>query len=380
MPDQDVELRDVEKWFYRRGLPFFVEDYRSSTEVWTRASPFLAVAFVLMVVSAALSFETAGGAVAALIVSAVLAISLAVVNRRAGRRWWALPRRVSWPVLVGFVVVPVIIAFAALGSLDVVIDYGMPALTLLAVVWVVTRFAILPLTGWAIRYTFRGFSDLYRLTTRALPLMLLFVIFLFLNADVWQVMGTLSTTRLWLVVILFVALGVVFIIGRVPEEVDLIESATTRAEVVTACEGTPLAAVVESLDGLDSSVQLTRQQRLNIGLVMIVAQVVQVSLFAVVVWLFLLVFGALTVSADVQASWLDGIVGVDTVWAWSPGYGITQQLMRVSVFLAAFSGFYVTIYTSIDAVYREQFYDRIRADLERSLSVRRAYVALRRRP
>ncbi len=380
MPDSDVELHDVEKWFYRRGLPFFVEDYRSSTGVWTRASPFLAVTFVVMVVSAALSFETTGGAVAALIVSAALAISLAVVNSRAGRRWWALPRRVSWPVLVGFVVVPVIIAVAALGNLDGIADYGVPALLILGFVWVVTRFAILPLTGWAIRYTFRGFSDLYRLTTRALPLMLLFVIFLFLNADVWQVMGTLSTTRLWLVVILFVVLGVVFIIGRVSEEVDLIESATTRSEVITACAGTPLAAVVESLDGLDSSVQLTRQQRLNIGLVMIVAQVVQVSLFAVVVWLFLLAFGALTVSADVQASWLDGIVDVDTVWAWSPGYGVTAQLMRVSVFLAAFSGFYVTIYTSIDAVYREQFYDRIRADLERSLSVRRAYVALRRRP
>ncbi len=34
---------------------------------------------------------------------------------------------------------------------------------------------------------------------------------------------------------------------------------------------------------------------------------------------------------------------------------------------------------AIDAVYREQFYDRIREDLERSLSVRRAYVSLRRR-
>lgn len=379
MPESDVELHDVEKWFYRRGLPFFVEDYRSSTSVWTRASPFLAVVFVLMVVASALSFETTGGAVAALVVSAVLAAGYAVVNARAGRRWWALPRRVTWPVLVAFVAVPAVVAGAALGSLDSIVDSVFQSLVILVVVWVVTRFAIIPLIGWAVRYTFRGFSDLYRLATRALPLMLLFIIFLFLNADMWQVTGTISTLRLWLVIGLFVVLAIIFIIGRVPEEVGLIESATTRAEVVAACQDTPLATVVESLDGLDSSVKLTVRQRTNIGLVMTVAQLVQVSLFAVVVWLFFVVFGAITVSTAVQTSWLDGVGPVDIVWAWTPGYGITQQLIRVSLFLAAFSGFYVTIYTSIDAVYREQFYDRIRQDLERSLSVRRAYAALRRR-
>ena len=37
---------------------------------------------------------------------------------------------------------------------------------------------------------------------------------------------------------------------------------------------------------------------------MTVAQLVQVTLFAVVVWLFFVVFGALTVSTTVQASWM----------------------------------------------------------------------------
>ena len=58
---------------------------------------------------------------------------------------------------------------------------------------------------------------------------------------------------------------------------------------------------------------------------------------------------------------------------------MTRQLLRVSMFLGAFSGFYVTIYTAMDATYREHFYDSIRDSIERSLSVRRAYVLLRRR-
>ena len=52
VPDEADRLRGTERWFYRRGLPFFVEDYQSSTDVWTRASPFLAVIFVVLVIVA----------------------------------------------------------------------------------------------------------------------------------------------------------------------------------------------------------------------------------------------------------------------------------------------------------------------------------------
>lgn len=379
MPEEPDQLRAVERWFYRRGLPFLVEDYRSSTDVWTRATPFLAVMFFLIVASATLSSEELSGAIAALVMTVALTIGYGVLNVRRGRRWWAIPRKVSWPVLVGFVLVPTLVAFAASLDVWVAIDSATTAAGVLLLAWVVTRYAIVPLCGWAVRYTFRGFNDLYRLATRALPMMLLFITFLFLNTEVWQVAGSLPAERLWLVIMLFIVLGIVFVIGRVGQEVDLVESATTREQVVRACVGTPMADVVESLDGLDAPVQMNRRQRANIGLVMTVAQLVQVALFAVVVWLFFVAFGALTLSTAVQENWMGTVGAVDVVWSWGSDFGISRQLLRVSLFIGAFSGFYVTIYTAIDAVYREQFYDRIRQDLERSLSVRRAYVALRRR-
>ena len=40
-------LRATEKWFIRRGLPMFVEDYSAGRDVWTRALPALATLFVL---------------------------------------------------------------------------------------------------------------------------------------------------------------------------------------------------------------------------------------------------------------------------------------------------------------------------------------------
>lgn len=372
----DYRLRDTERWFYRRGLPFFVEDYRSSTDVWTRATPALAIIEVVLVAIAVASFDDGWGALAGLVMTVCAVGAYVLWNRRRNRSWRTLPERVTWPVLAVFVAVPTLLTLAASRSMLVAGQAMAVALLALVLTWIVTRYAVGPLVGWAVRYTIRGLSDLYRLTTRALPLLLLFITFLFINTEVWQVAGSLAAVHLWQVISLFVTLGVVFVVSRVPEEVGRIEAATTREQVVEACRNSPLAEAAEVLPDLDAGIGLSRRQRANIGLVMAVAQLVQVALFAVVVWAFFVVFGALAISVAVQMSWMDGVGEVDTLWAWGDGHGVTRQLLRVSLFLAAFSGFYVTIYTAMDSAYREHFYDRIRRDLERSLSVRRAYIRL----
>jgi len=371
-------LPATERWFIRRGLPFFVEDYRSSTDIWTRATPFLAVTFLLQVGLAAVQLDSLWWSLAGLGFAAIVLVVYGARNLRAGRSWWALPTRVSWPYLAAYVVGPALVVIVSNGPLEDSLGYVFQSLILLAIAWVVTRYAVLPLTFWAVRYTTRGVYDLYRLATRALPLMLLFITFLFVNTEVWQVAGTMSAPRLWLVIAVFAFLGVAFVVGRVPGEVRLIEASAGHDEVVSACQGTPMAALAPGLPGLGDPVPLTPRQRRNIGLVMTVAQLVQVTLFAVVVWAFFVTFGAIAVSLSVQQAWLAGLEDVVTYVALGPDHGITAPLLRVSAFLGAFAGFYVTIYTATDGAYREHFYDRIRRDLETSLYVRRAYVAARR--
>lgn len=377
LPSQETALRDTGRWFYRRGLPFFVADYRSSTEVWTRASGFLVGSLAVQMLLAAASFELVGALIG--LGLAILVIGGAVAaNIRRGRRWNAAPTRVTWPFLVAYVALPVLIALVARSPMGVVVQTGIFAGALLGLTWVVTRYAVLPVLGWGVRYAAAGIGSLLRLATRALPLLLLVVTFLFVNTEVWQVAGTLAAPRLWTVIALFALLGIVFIVGRIPEEIGRIEAATTRAEVVQACAGTPMAGYTDGLPDLDVRVPLNRRQTANLGLVMTTAQLVPVVLFGFLVWLFFVAFGALAVSVEVQQAWLTGLAEVDLLWEWAPNYGVTRELLRVSLFLGAFSAFYVTIYSGVDGNYREQFYDGIRTDLERSLSVRRAYLALRR--
>ena len=35
----------TESWFVKRGLPHFIDEYRATTDVWTRAAPFLILIF-----------------------------------------------------------------------------------------------------------------------------------------------------------------------------------------------------------------------------------------------------------------------------------------------------------------------------------------------
>lgn len=373
------QLRATERWFYRRGLPFFVEDYRSSTDVWTRAVPFLAGALVAMVLLSSVYSGDPRLAIAGLASALILLGVYAIVNVRRGRRWNALPQRVTWPVLAGFVAVPTVVAIVSDGSVWAIVQAVLLAVLVLVLTWVVTRYAIIPVLTWATRYTFRGIGDLYRLATRALPLMLLFITFLFINTEVWQVAGPLVGIRLWAVIGLFAVLGIAFILGRVPAETRLIESTTSTATVVSACQRTPLADVAASVPGLEEPVPLSRRQWANVGLVMTVAQLVQVTLFALVVWAFFVVLGILAIPVELQSLWLNGLTTVTVLWEFGDGHGVTWELLRTATFLGAFAGFYVTVYTATDSVYRETFYDRIRSDLERSLYVRRVYVALRAR-
>ena len=66
---------------------------------------------------------------------------------------------------------------------------------------------------WAVKHVFERSSDVFRLATRALPLLLLFMTFLFINTEVWQVAGGLTAPILWATVAFFVVMGVGFLRG-----------------------------------------------------------------------------------------------------------------------------------------------------------------------
>ena len=80
--------------------------------------------------------------------------------------------------------------------------------------------------------------------SRALPLLLVFIAFLFINAEAWQMTSSLDFGTLWLAALLLLGAGHGFLLVRLPEEVDQADDAVDDAFLLRACRGTPLEAVV----------------------------------------------------------------------------------------------------------------------------------------
>lgn len=395
----EPRLRATEQWLTARGLPLLVETRPTGAAVWTRALPALLISFVLLLVAATQGIDlnlsaTADDqpfvldleapslrAVGGTLLVVVLLIVAVVLSRWSGRRADELtaPRTLVWWVLPVYLLVPAGVALVGGGRWSDALVVLLVAAVLLVVVFLVTRYALLALLCWGVRWTFGQLGDVYRLATRALPLMLLFITFLFVNTEAWQVAGTMDAQVLWAVLAVFGGLGVLFLAGRVREEVDGIDLTVDRAAVLAAVRDTPLADLAADLPDLDRRVPLGRAQRTNVGLVLVSAQLVQAALIATVVWAFFVAFGALAVSTDVQLSWLGGLGGVEVVVPLGERHAITRPLLRVCTFIGGFAGFYAMVYAASDQLYRAHFFDGIAGQISSALAVRRAYLALRRR-
>ena len=300
-------------------------------------------------------------------------------NRQGARNALRLRRTVPLLLLTG-------VAAAAAGwGLALVADElslapaALMTLGILAAGWyALTALKARPIVSYALGRTFGTLRSLLPMMSRALPLLLLFVTFLFINAEVWQVTSRLDGGVLWLTALLFGLLSVAFLLVRLPEEVDRTDDHVDEEFLLRACRGTPLEDLCRELvEDPDSDpvsyAEVTGYERWNLVLVLVIVQTVQVLLVAVTVFVFFLLFGALIMTNDVVVSW----IGEDRVHAMPYLPNLTAELFQVSVFLAAFSGLYLTVSTVTDETYREQFFSSVQRQLERAVGVRAVYLAAR---
>ena len=303
-------------------------------------------------------------------------------QRREARSAVRLGRTVPLMLLTGLVAVS---AGVLLGMLAQQLALGTATLVtvgLLAATWyALTAMRARPIVRWALDRTFGSLRTLLPMMSRALPLLLLFVTFLFINAEVWEVSADLDGGVLWLVALLFVLLAVGFLLVRLPEEVDQVDDDVDDALLRRACRGTPLEADCERLlaEGADvrAHVEVTGFERWNLVAVLLIIQAAQVLLLAGTVFVFFMVFGSMVMNPGIVENWTGETVRVMPLpWL----QNITTELVQVSVFLAAFSCLYLTVSTVTDDTYRAQFFGSVLAELERAVGMRAVYLALRAEP
>jgi hypothetical protein len=230
---------------------------------------------------------------------------------------------------------------------------------------------------WAARRALGDLGLVVPLVTRALPLLLLFTTFLFINTEVWQVASGLERSLLWATVLLFSAVAVGFLLGQLPEEVRKVIDQVREGGLADACRETPFEEAARDLGERIDDVSLSSRQRVNLLLVLLIAQAVQVLLLAAAVFGFFLAFGLVAIGPKIVESWTGARPhSLQLFDSFVVGGPVSNELFQVSVFLAAFSGLYFTVYAVSDATYREQFFTRVSRDLERAIGVRAVYESI----
>ena len=370
-----ADRNETEQWFIRRGLPHFIEPYGTGPDVWSRAAPVLLIAYVagglhaLDLANWSLARNLGAGAV----VIALLFATWMLTNRLRNRPALSRPRELGIPELAAFLIGPALpaVVFEQWGdALQALIE----GTVVLAVIYLVTSYGVLPLMGWAASQTFSRVGSVGRMLTRALPLLLLFTTFLFINAEVWQVAGTLEGPVYIVTLALFFLLGSAFVLSRVPEAIRSVNEFDDWSEVGELVKGTPAEGLELPAHGDPMERPLSIRQRVNIGMVSVFSQAILITFVAVILAMFFTLFGLLAIPEETVASWTQ-LERVHTLAHWDVGgrtLVLSEPLLRVAGFLGAFSGMYFTVVLGTDATYRGEFAEDAGPQIRQALAVRLA--------
>ena len=367
---------EMEQWFIHRGLPHFIEPYSAGPAIWNRAAPVLMVAYVAGGFN---GLDLNGWSLgrnlgAAAVVLAVLLATWMAANLFRHRPALSRPTDLGAPELVAFVVGPAIpsLVFEQWG--DAVLA-AVEGCSVLLVIYLVTSYGVIPLIGWAASQTFHRVGSVGRMLTRALPLLLLFTVFLFINAEVWQVAGTLTGSVYTLTLALFFLMGSAFVLSRVPDLIRSVNQFDDWAEVDRLVATTPAHGLDLPAAGDPMEIPLSVRQRVNVGLVSVFSQAILITMVAVAIALFFTIFGLLTMTEQHTLAWT-GLDEVHVLWRLHLGDRellLSEPLVRVAGFLGAFTGMYFTVVLGTDATYRDEFHEDAGPQIRQALAVRLAY-------
>jgi len=380
-----------DRWFREQGLPTFVPLRRWFTDLPRRVAPLLVAVtcarFLLGDVvgdSITVAVEVLGGdewlvfgfVLLILAISAVLAwVSYGLVRVLLRRL-----RPVPGTVIATLLMLVCLVALVYGGYLFRAHATVAPAFEALGVVlacMLVIGMGGSALFAWATRLAVRNASAVGHMASIALPVILMLVVFAFFSGEVWQMASATGWGGIALVGLVVAVLAVLVVLRVCASEIDETRSRIGAAERIELLAGTPLAS--------DGSAEpepqpLRLPQRINLLLVMAVAQLIQALLFAALIWALLVLIGGIAIPIGIVELWVgpgtpDHPLEVQRLVIGGAQLPLTVNLLKAAALLAVIAALPFVFSAVSEARYRERFFDPIIADMRRAMVARDALLA-----
>lgn len=227
-----------------------------------------------------------------------------------------------------------------------------------------TWFGVGAVLLWAVRYIGRQLFDIGSIASRALPIILMLVIFAFISAEPWQLTDVLTFAHLVPVGATLLGIAVLAVVPASVTEVREAHASITPAELPALLAATPVA---DYSGAHPERASLSRAQRMNLTFVFVTAQIIQSAVFLLLFCGLLVLIGAMTVQPATQKAWITH----DPVPLRIAGetLPVTENLVKTAVFVAMIAALSFTVAAVSDAGYRDAFFDPILARIRRAIGV-----------
>lgn len=381
--DTDELLDATEDWFVHIGIPHFIDDFTASEDVWTRAVGFLTLVFFSeMFLTFGQEFSGWQQFGAFIVGLAVIGAAVVGLNRVRGLSNFARPKDIGLGELGLFVLIPPVLALIG-GHRNIVEFFGVVLLNIaiLVITYVVVAWGLFSMVRWGIAAMWAHFTQILQLLGRILPLMLLFSAFLFLNAEIWQVVNDFAYPLFAIVIGALALIGLAFLVGAMHGAIRELRFFDDWDEVGCELADTPLEGCdTSNFPGSPENVPLGRAATTNLTLRLVVGLAAQALLVTGLIFGFYVGFGLLTVRSDTMLQWTTLESSKDVTLASFTMFGepiiLTSLHLVAAGFVAAFSGLQFAVSLVTDEAYKDDFVNESNAEVREALAVRAAYLNL----
>lgn len=340
-----------------------------------RAAPYLVVWIVLGIL---LWWGLGPGgfwtkALSAVAVLAFVAGGLAVVQWLSRKPlWWEERRLDAVEVFVVGALIGIASAVVERSVLTGLADAGR-ALLGIAAIYLIVGLGLGAIGLWGLRQLRDELAHIAGLVARTLPVLLILVLFLVFAAELWEAAHLLEADELLAVVAILVLVATILVTTSFRAEMPSIEAAPWPV-IMQRLEGTPGEGLVPSERDTPAPA-LRPLQRLNLGALAVIAQLIQSAFVALLVASFLIVFGLIALPGELVERWVGSPLGVIVEFdLLGETRQLSQELVRVSILLGSVVGLYFTGLAMTDSAYRTAHFDRVLEEVRQLVAVRDAYL------
>lgn len=412
-------LKQSNIWFRKQGAPLIIPARQRALDAFPRSVPwilwasimhicyiFLRDILILVVEDAngslpeyieAITTNTAlsdevlpmlmlGGIFLVMPIISGLFITLAHLLMVRTPRWIQITTGIITVLLAGMLFTTGVFESSSLDGLDFVYNGGQVFPLVVIGIYLAIFLGADTVLGWSLKHSIHQLASLPPMIAKVLPVLMVSVLFIFVNADLWKLANGLGFPRTWAVLGLMGLLAVFVVVTTSLERTarllgrfrgdDIARFTDSDYEYAAALEGgiwNTAQDWVEEKEILEHR-PLKIAPWSNLIIIPMIGQIIQATLFMLLVFGFFMGFASIAISDTTIESWMTvkpehlKILGVDT--------NINAVVIKVSMIVAVFSGLSFVATTSSDEKYARSFLKPMIERIKHILIIRDIYLGL----